>query len=205
MYLMFFQAPEEFVMVDSNGDSIQNVEVVTVGNGVSDVVTQDSTGEYVIVNNANISLFDPNTGQPINMDNVTLVAPSGVAVNEEATQAVAMIPTDGDNVEPVETVLMAVPNEHDEVISMAMQDGSGDIQVVAMVPESEHIEAVNIEAVNMVSENSVDGFVTVNGEDDIDSTPKQEGQIEHEQMQEWWDIWSFLYISLLLVFLLFDC
>ena len=168
MYLMFFQAPEEFVMVDSNGDSIQNVEVVTVGNGVSDVVTQDSTGEYVIVNNANISLFDPNTGQPINMDNVTLVAPSGVAVNEEATQAVAMIPTDGDNVEPVETVLMAVPNEHDEVISMAMQDGSGDIQVIAMVPESEHI----------------DGFVTVNGEDDIDITPKQEGQIEHEQMQE---------------------
>ena len=164
-------------MVDSNGDSIQNVEVVTLGNDVTDVVTQDNTGEYVIVNNANISLFDPNTGQPINMDNVTLVTPSGVAVNEEATQAVAMIPNNGDTMEAVDTLVMTLPNQSDEVVSMAMQDGR-DIQVVAMVPESDHMETVNV-----TSSDGVETFVMVN-QVDVESKQDTPTEPEQEQMQE---------------------
>ena len=144
-------------MVDSNGDSIQNVEVVTLGNVVTDMVTQNNTGEYVIVDNANISLYDPNTGQPITMENVTFVAPSG---GDE------MMQTDGGD------ELVIVPDVNDDIVSLAMQDGSGDIRVVAVVPESQRIETVD----------NVEEFASEEYNDVIVLT--QEEQIEHEELCE---------------------
>ena len=144
-------------MVDSNGDSIQNVEVVTLGNVVSDMVTQNNTGEYVIVDNANISLYDPNTGQPITMENVTFVAPSG---------ADEMMQTDGGD------ELVIIPDVNDDIVSLAMQDGSGDIRVVAVVPESQRIETVD----------NVEEFAPDEYNDVVVLT--QEEQIEHEELCE---------------------
>ena len=83
-------------------------------------------------------------------------------------QVVDMMQTDGDQ-------LAIAPDVNDDIVSLAMQDASGDIQVVAVVPESQCVETV-------ASEDDVEEFTSEEYNGVVVLT--QEEQIEHEELCE---------------------